>query len=112
MSAQKSARLSNAIQGSLDHKAFTENGEAIMSGVESWFEAAAECQREMAGFVSDRLAKDSDTLREILASKTPSEAMELHARWVQDTFQDYGAELTKMFAIYTKHAAGAVQKRR
>jgi hypothetical protein len=112
MTLQKAARLSDTVQGAFDQKALTEGGQAIMSGIETWFEAATECQREMAGFVSDRLAKDSDTLREMLASKTPSEVMELHARWLQDTFRDYGAELTKMFAIYTKHTAGAVPKRR
>jgi Phasin protein len=112
MALRKATSFTDAVRGALDQSSALEGGRALAGGMEAWFATVSGCQREMMDFVSNRLAKDSETMREMLDCKNPTDAMEIHSRWVQETIRDYGAEMTKMAAIYTRHAADAVQRRR
>jgi Phasin protein len=109
---RKPAGLSDIIRGSFDRRAASESRQALFDGLEAWFATASEYQREVVDFVSNRLAKNSDTMREMLGCRNPADAMAIHARWVQETIRDYSAERTRMLAIYTKNAADAVQTKR
>jgi Phasin protein len=112
MAVRKATSFTDTVRSALDQSSALEGGRALAGGMEAWFATVSECQREMVDFASNRLAKDSETTREMLDCKNPAEAMEIHSRWIQETIRDYGAEMTKMFAICTKHAADAVQKKR
>lgn len=111
MTVRKTAAFTDTLRGPLDQSA-VESSRALAAGMDAWFSTMSDCQREMTEFVSMRLSKDGETMREMLSCKSPTEAMEVHSRWIQDTLRDYSAETTKMFAIYTKHAADAVQRKR
>ncbi|MBZ6075912.1 phasin family protein [Microvirga puerhi] len=76
-----------------------ENSRALASTAEMWFSVMTECQREMIGFVSMRLAKDGDTFRQIVSCKSAAEAATLQAHWMEDTRRDYDAEMTKLLTI-------------
>jgi hypothetical protein len=112
MAIRKDTIFADIVRSSLDQTSVPQSGRALADGMEAWFATVSECQREMVDFVSNRLAKDSETMREMLDCRNPAEAMEIHSRWVQETIQDYSAEMTKTLAIYRKHAADAVQKKR
>jgi hypothetical protein len=71
--------------------------------VEAWCSIIVECQREAAAFVTERLEKDKEAIREALAAKDLVDAATIQARWVQQTMQDYAAEMSKMLSIYTRH---------
>jgi hypothetical protein len=75
---------------------------AMLPGLETWCAAVVECQREMANFVAQRLAKDQETIREAMGSKDWAAITTIQARWLQQTMQDYTAEVSKILSIYTK----------
>ena len=79
------------------------NGAALFTGMETWWSAAGECQREMADFMSLRSEKDSKFFREALACKNPTEVLSVQSHWIEETLRDYSAEMTKMIAIYAKY---------
>jgi hypothetical protein len=79
--------------------------------MQAWFATASGCQREMVDFISNRLAKDSNTMREMIGCRNPTDAMDIHMRWAQEMIRDYGAEMTKLVAITTRHADEAAQRR-
>jgi len=76
-----------------------------LRGLEVWWAVASGCQREMADFVTKRLEKDSEAIRDALAVKDLTDAATLQARWVQQMMDDYAAETSKLLSIYTKHGA-------
>jgi hypothetical protein len=76
-----------------------------LRGLEVWWAVASECQREMADFVTKRLEKDSEAIRDALAVKDLTDATTLQARWVQQMMDDYAAETSKLLSIYSKHGA-------
>ena len=77
-----------------------------MNAAETWFTAAAECQRELTDFVSTRLAKDGDTAREMLGCKNIADATAIQSRWIEETLRDYNSEMTKLMTICTKSMNG------
>jgi hypothetical protein len=111
MTFQKSDAMTNTVRGLLDQRTLSERGQALADGMQVWFSTASECQREMAHFISNRLEKDSDTMREMIGCRNPADAMEIHMRWIQEWVQDYGAEMTRILAITTRHAGNAAQRR-
>ena len=76
-----------------------------LRGLEVWWAVASGCQREMADFVTKRLEKDSEAIREALAVKDLTDAATIQACWVQQMMDDYAAETSKLLSIYTKHGA-------
>jgi len=79
-----------------------ESGRALANVAAAWLTAAAECQREMIGFVSIRLAKDGETVREMAGCKSPADATAIQSRWIEETLRDYSSEVTKLMTICTK----------
>jgi hypothetical protein len=79
-----------------------DSSRALANAAEMWLAAAAECQREMIGFVSMRLGKDGEAAREMLACKNPTDATAIQTRWIEETLRDYGSEMTKLMALCTK----------
>ena len=75
----------------------------ILPVVEAWCSMVTEYQREMADFVTTRLEKDKECLREVQAAKDLAETLAIQARWLQQTMHDYAAEMSRMVTIPSKH---------
>ena len=82
---------------------------ALLDGAQRWWSTVAECQQEVAHFVSDRLAKDGKAIKETLSSGNWSDALAVQARWVDETIRDYNAEITKLTKLYTKAAVSTAR---
>lgn len=96
-SSTSNARRSGAVSGSMGG-----TPAVMVDGFQTWMAVNRECQREMMDFVSRRLAKDSDTMREILATRSLADAAAAQSRWVEQTFRDYSTQMTRLMAICTK----------
>jgi len=83
-----------------------------LPGAETWWFSVSEYQGEMFDFLSHRFSKDSVALHGLGECRNWDDVSALHSRWLQDMSKDYSAQTTKLFAIYTKQAAVAVQERR
>jgi hypothetical protein len=97
-------------------RALTNNapGQFMMPGTDTLFATFASKQREMLDFVTMRLEKDSELIRELGACQNWADALTVHSRWVQETLRDYTAEASKLFAFSTsvEQQEGARQKGR
>ena len=106
--------LNHKSSAPLDHTVTTLRAElpnrALLDGAQTWWSTVAECQQEVAHFVSDRLAKDGEAIKDTLSSGNWSDALAVQARWVDETIRDYNAEITKLTKLYTKVAASAARK--
>jgi Phasin protein len=78
------------------------SAQPIVQGAEALFATFAKSQREMLDFVSMRLEKDSDTIRELTSSQNWTDALSIQSRWVQETIRDYTEEATRLLALYTR----------
>ncbi len=111
MSNQKSsAALENTVtnlRSELPNRALLDRAQTLWSTVA---ECQQEYQQEVAHFVSDRLAKDGEAIKETLTSRNWPDALAVQARWVDETIRDYNAEITKLAKLYTKAAASAARK--
>lgn len=108
---QKKSAVSGTLR-TMDGSAFASDSSlALVDGIQTWLTASNECQHEMMNFLYRRLEKDSDTMREILASKNFADASEIHARWIEETFRDYSSQMTKLMTIYTRIGASGVPAR-
>src|ERR671913_1361888 len=72
---------------------------ALMAGAETWWSTMAESQREFGRFISDRLAKDGEAIREILTCRNLTDALDIQARWMDETLRDYNAELSRLTGL-------------
>ncbi|WP_243370757.1 phasin family protein [Microvirga solisilvae] len=79
-----------------------DRSQALINAAETWLSAAAACQREMIGFVSMRLDKDSETAREMMSCKSPTDMAAVHTRWIEETLRDYNSEMSKLMELCTK----------
>jgi hypothetical protein len=91
-----------------------EPGQFMMPGTDTLFATFASKQREMLDFVTMRLEKDSELIRELGACRNWADALTVHSRWVQETIHDYTAEASKLFAfsMSTEQQEGARQRGR
>jgi hypothetical protein len=99
------SKMSGTSEARRSADAFVVSGEsrrALANAAETWFAAAAECQREMMGFLSMRLGKDGATAREMMGCKNPADVTAIQSRWVEETMRDYSSEMTKLMALCTK----------
>jgi len=80
------------------HKFASDSSQALVKVSETWLAATVDCQREMMAFVSMRLGKDGQSLRDMMACKNPAEMIGIQTRWVEETLRDYNAEMTKLIA--------------
>jgi hypothetical protein len=83
-----------------------DRGRDLAIVAEAWFAATTVYQREMTGFVSMRLQKDGDAVREMMGCKNPADVAVIHSRWVEETLRDYNSEITKLMTIFTKSVDG------
>ena len=80
-------------------------------GAEAWWSTLTEYQREVGQFISDRLAKDAEAIRQALACRDWAAALEIQGRWVDETLRDYSEEIKKLTGLYAKTTAAAVRER-
>jgi hypothetical protein len=71
---------------------------------EAWWFTIGEYQQGMLNFILDRLSKDRQVLFDVGGSLSWTEAWSAQSLWVEETWRDYVSEMTKVLAIYTKHA--------
>jgi hypothetical protein len=117
--AEMQRQYFSSIAGSAGEKAdpgFTANitelrpGSAVAPAAlgQNWMAAAAECQREIASFVNDRLAKNQAFLASAVAAQGVQDLVQLHAGWMQQTTQDYTSEIGKLTDIVKNGADEAI----
>ncbi len=104
MATMQSKSAADALRNMSEFAASGQGGRALTNAAETWFNASSECQREMISFMSKRLERDGETLREMVGCKTLGDVAALQSRWIEETVRDYNTEMTKLMAIYTKSA--------
>ena len=62
----------------------------------------AEMQKEVAGFVSERIRQDLETQQELLRCRTLDELREVQSRFFRTTLDQYSAEATKLMQLSTE----------
>jgi hypothetical protein len=102
----KKSALSDTMRSAQEFALASGNNQAVSKAAEAWFAATTECQREMMGFISMRLEKDSETVREMMGCKNLADVTAMQSRWVEETLRDYNAEITKLMTICTKSVNG------
>jgi hypothetical protein len=70
----------------------------------AWFEGAQSLQAEATEFISARAGKDMAALSEWSHCATPTDALEMQARYASEALADYVAETQRMWGLMT--AAG------
>jgi hypothetical protein len=86
--------------------------DALMAGAETWWSTVVECQQELGRFVSDRWAKDGEATRQTLSCRKWTEALDVQAKWADETLRDYNAQMRKLSGLYAKSAASTVREER
>ena len=86
--------------------------QALMTGAETWFSTMTECQKEIGQFITTRLHKDAEAIRQTLSCRDWATALELQGRWVDETLRDYSAQMSKLTGLYAKGAATTVREER
>ena len=81
-------------------------------GTEAWWATASQRQSERLDFMSHRLSKDSDAVRQLGQCRSWEDASGVHSKWLHETVNDYAAEATKVMAINVKQVGDAAQDRR
>ncbi|MGF9761283.1 phasin family protein [Microvirga sp. 0TCS3.31] len=102
----KSSGTSDTLRSGPGYALPGEGGRALANATETWFAAAAECQREMMTFVSMRLQKDAETTREMMGCRILADVTAIQSRWVEETLRDYNSEMGKLMTICTKSTNG------
>ena len=70
----------------------------------AWLDGAQSMQAEAAEFVSARIGKDMAALSELARCTSPTDALEMQARYASEALSDYVAGSQRMFMLLT--AAG------
>jgi hypothetical protein len=107
----KKSAVSDTLRGVSGAALARDHGPALINATQTWFVATAECHREMIDFVSMRLEKDNNTIREMMGCKKLADTTAVQFRWIEETLRDYNAEMTKLMTICTKSANGTKAKR-
>ena len=74
----------------------------MVTGTEAWWARGSEHQSEMLDFVSHRLSKASEAVRELSQCRSWEEASGVHSKWIEGTLTDCSAQSTKVAAINVK----------
>lgn len=75
----------------------------------AWWSTMAACQREMLEFMSHRLEKDGETVREAVACRNVGDALAVQTRWIDEALRDYSSEASRLLALYTSAAEGTAE---
>ena len=78
------------------------NSAWMLTGTDALWSAMMDYPREMLGFMSMRLSKDSDFFRELQTCRSWTDASVLQSRWIQETLTDYSREVAKLLNITTE----------
>jgi len=68
----------------------------------SMLTGVTEMQKEIAGFVSERIRQDLETQQELLKCRTLDEVREVQSRFFRTTLDQYSAEATKLMQLSTE----------
>ena len=68
----------------------------------SMLTGVTEMQKEIAGFVSERIRQDLETQQELLRCRTLDEVREVQSRFFRTTLDQYSAEATKLMQLSTE----------
>jgi hypothetical protein len=101
--------LSDAVRGTQQLAQSSDNSQAMIRATEALVAATAECQHEMISFMSARLEKDGNAVREMMGCKNLTDALSIHSHWMEETLQDYNAAVTKLIAICSNSINGGGQ---
>ncbi|MBB3018761.1 hypothetical protein FHR70_001815 [Microvirga lupini] len=102
----KSSGTSDTLRSGALFAVSGDSGRAIANAAETWFAAAAECQRDMMSFVSMRLEKDAETSREMMGCRSVADVTAIQSRWMEETLRDYNSEMTKLMTICSRSVSG------
>jgi hypothetical protein len=102
----KKSALSDTLRSAQEFALASGNNQAVAKAAEAWFAATTECQREMMGFISMRIEKDSKTAREMMGCKNLADVTGMQSRWIEESLRDYNAEITKLMTICTESVNG------
>ncbi|WP_299652507.1 phasin family protein [uncultured Tateyamaria sp.] len=72
------------------------------AAAQAWMEITTECTR----FAMDRVQKDFEAQRAMMACTSPVELMELQSSYCRDAAQQYADQATRMVELMTKAASG------
>ncbi len=79
---------------------------SIESSSASMLTGLTEMQKEIAGFVSERIRQDLETQQELLRCRTFDDLREVQSRFFRTTLDQYSAEATKLMqlsaAVFTR----------
>jgi Phasin protein len=85
---------------------------ALMAGATTWWSTLTECQQEVGRFLTGRLEKDAEAIRQTLSCRDWTEALDIQARWMEETLRDYNAEMSKLTGLYAKTLTSTVREER
>jgi hypothetical protein len=74
----------------------------------AWLDGAQSMQAEATSFVSARAGKDMAALSELSRCKSPTDALEMQARYASEAMSDYAAGSRRMFELLTAAAQRGV----
>jgi hypothetical protein len=79
----------------------------------AWFSTMAACQREVLEFMSRRLERDGEAMREAIACRNIGDALAVQTRWLDETLRDYSDEATRLLALSVQgsESSGAAERR-
>lgn len=73
------------------------------AAAQAWMEITTECTR----FAMDRVQKDFEAQRAMMACTSPAELMELQSSYCRGAAQDYADQASRMVELMTKAASKA-----
>jgi hypothetical protein len=73
------------------------------------FSGATEMNREFAEFINQRVRKDFDAARQMMALKNGEDAFSMQATFVEEAIRDYAEGTTKAFNIAAEIAHQALR---
>lgn len=100
----KRSTMSDTMRSAQEFALSSGNSQALAKAAEAWLATTTECQREMTGFVSMRLEKDTEITRKMMGCKNMADVAAIQSSWLEETLRDYNAEITKLMTICTKSA--------
>ena len=64
---------------------------------------------ESTGFVMDRLQRDLDTQKAMMACKSPEELMQVQLEFIKTAMEQYSDEAARLFKMMSKAAEDAIE---
>jgi|ERR687893_146121 hypothetical protein len=79
----------------------------MLNGTDALWSALRDYQREVLDFMSMRLSKDSDFVRDLQGCRSWEEVALRQSKWMQETLTDYSRETAKVLNIAAKQTGNA-----